>query len=253
MVYLSFDNLDWSLYVKSWLGKTDFQENHKEFILGLFNKTLEKAFAKKKKLYEPFPATLIQVATNMCSILQSIKPSMKLTEEEIVPKVLTVHYIYSMIWGLGGGISFVNNPEIQALIEESFPDFTFPRSECIFDHMINPETQQSFISWATKVPEFVFDKEAQFFDLLVPTIDTIKYSHIIELMIDIEKPIILTGESGVGKSVLIGKLLSDLKEKKSVSTIFLNFSAQTKAKEVQLAIENKLVKKGKTLFGARPR
>lgn len=63
----------------------------------------------------------------------------------------------------------------------------------------------------------------------------------------------MTGESGVGKSVLVGKLLSDLKERKSVSTIFLNFSAQTKAKEVQLAIEGKLVKKGKTLFGARPR
>ena len=51
--------------------------------------------------------------------------------------------------------------------------------------MINPETQQSFISWSTKVPEFAFDKDAQFFDLLVPTIDTIKYSTIIELMIDI--------------------------------------------------------------------
>ncbi len=29
MVYLSFDNLDWSLFVKSWLLKTDFKENHK--------------------------------------------------------------------------------------------------------------------------------------------------------------------------------------------------------------------------------
>jgi dynein heavy chain, axonemal len=73
--------------------------------------------------------------------------------------------------------------------------------------MIHPETQQSFISWTTKVPEFVFDKEAQFFDLQVPTIDTLKYSYIIELMIDIEKPIILTGESGVGKSVLVKSLL----------------------------------------------
>jgi len=80
MVYLSFDNLDWSLYVKSWLSKIDFKENHKEFIFNLFHKTLEKAFAKKKKLYEPFPTTLIQVATNMCSIFQSIKNSMKLEE-----------------------------------------------------------------------------------------------------------------------------------------------------------------------------
>jgi DNA replication protein DnaC len=55
-------------------------------------------------------------------------------------------------------------------------------------------------------------------------------------MSDIKKPVILTGESGVGKSVLVGSLLIALKERKSVSTIFLNFSAQTKAKEVQLAI-----------------
>ena len=57
-----------------------------------------------------------------------------------------------------------------------------------------------------------------------------------ELMLDIEKPMILTGESGVGKSVLVKSMLEILKEKKGVSTIFLNFSAQTKAKDVQLAI-----------------
>ena len=32
----------------------------------------------------------------------------------------------------------------------------------------------------------------------------------------------------------------------------MNFSAQTKPKETQLAIEGKLNKKGKSLFGARP-
>lgn len=86
------------------------------------------------------------------------------------------------------------------------------------------------MNWSTRIPEFVFDKEKSFHDLLVPTIDTIKYSNVIEQMIDIEKPTILTGDSGVGKSVLVANLLMDLKERKSVSTIFLNFSAQTKAK-----------------------
>lgn len=161
---------------------------------------------------------------------------MKLEVEELASKVITVHFIFAFIWGLGGGVSSDNNAQIQSAIEDTFTDFTFPRSECIFDHMINPDTQQSFLSWATKVPEFVFDKEVQFFDLLVPTIDTIKYSYVVELLLDIEKPVILTGESGVGKSVLIKNLLQNLKEKKGISTIFLNFSAQTKAKDVQLAI-----------------
>lgn len=39
-----------------------------------------------------------------------------------------MHYIFAVIWGLGGGVSNVNNPEIQAAIEETFNDFTFPRS-----------------------------------------------------------------------------------------------------------------------------
>ena len=77
--------------------------------MSLFQKTLEKAFKKKKNLYEPFPTTLIQVATNMCSLIKSMIPSMKLDDEETVNKVLTYHYIYSFIWGLGGGISFVHN------------------------------------------------------------------------------------------------------------------------------------------------
>lgn len=67
------------------------------------------------------------------------------------------------------------------------------------------------MNWSVRVPEFVFEKDAQFFDLLVPTIDTIKYCNIIEQMLDIEKPLILTGESGVGKSVLVSNLLTDLK------------------------------------------
>jgi dynein heavy chain len=64
----------------------------------------------------------------------------------------------------------------------------------------------------------------------VPTIDTVKYSFLIESMLDMERPIILTGDSGVGKSALVGNLLKELKETKRINTIALNFSAQTKAK-----------------------
>ena len=57
MVYLSFDNLPWQLYVKSWLQKINFTPQQQDILEGLFNKSLDKAFKKKKKLYEPFPTT----------------------------------------------------------------------------------------------------------------------------------------------------------------------------------------------------
>jgi dynein heavy chain len=53
----------------------------------------------------------------------------------------------------------------------------------------------------------VYNKETPFFQMLVPTIDTVKYSYLIESMLDMERPVILTGDSGVGKSALIGNLL----------------------------------------------
>lgn len=55
-------------------------------------------------------------------------PSMKLEDEEVATKVLTYHFIYAMIWSLGGGISFTHNAEIQNMIEDSFTDITFPRA-----------------------------------------------------------------------------------------------------------------------------
>jgi GTPase SAR1 family protein len=54
-------------------------------------------------------------------------------------------------------------------------------------------------------------------------------------MLEIRKPILLTGDSGVGKTSLASPFLSSKRES-NIVTIFLNFSAKTKPKETQLAI-----------------
>jgi len=91
-------------------------------------------------------------------------------------------------------------------IEDLF-DFNFPNADCIFDYLIDPDNPRNFLNWSTRVPEFTYNKETPFFQMLVPTIDTVKYSYLIESMLDMERPVILTGDSGVGKSALIGNLL----------------------------------------------
>lgn len=71
------------------------------------------------------------------------------------------------------------------------------------------------------------------------------------ILLEENKPVLFTGESGVGKTSLTVPYLFGLKEH-HVYSIFLNFSAKTKPKDTQFAIEVKLNKKGKTVFGARP-
>jgi len=82
-----------------------------------------------------------------------------------------------------------------------------------------------FKPWASKVPGFIYDKEASYFDLMVPTTDTYKHAYCLEVLLEIEKPIFFTGNSGVGKSVVIENLLQQLKDKGLIIPIVINMSA----------------------------
>lgn len=60
-----------------------------------------------------------------------------------------------------------------------------------------------------------------------------------------------TGETGVGKSVIIQKYIGQNKDVKQLSPITLNFSAQTDSYSTQQTIESNLFKKkGKQYLGA---
>lgn len=50
---------------------------------------------------------------------------------------------------------------------------------------------------------FEFSKELPFFDIMVETEMTYKHAYFLELLLSGGKPIFFTGETGVGKSVVI--------------------------------------------------
>ena len=86
---------------------------------------------------------------------------------------------------------------------------------------------------------------------MVPTLDTYRFAFLLEMLNTYSsKPIFFTGVLGVGKSVIIQSCLAEMKEPKGVQSINVNFSAQTTALRTQQAIEDKLEKKRRTLFGA---
>ena len=58
---------------------------------------------------------------------------------------------------------------------------------------------------------------------MVPTNDTTKHSYIMQKLVYNQKNLLLMGETGVGKSVIINDVLMSLEEKFVYTT--LNFSA----------------------------
>lgn len=73
----------------------------------------------------------------------------------------------------------------------------------MFDYYFDLKKDKVFKPWSNKVPQFVYDKDIPYFELLVPTVDTYRHSYCLELLLSKEKPLFFTGFTGVGKSVII--------------------------------------------------
>lgn len=86
--------------------------------------------------------------------------------------------------------------------------FKIPQGQTAFDYFFDMKKDKAFKPWAGKVPAFVYDKDLSYFDLIVPTQDTTKFTFLLEALLAIERPMFFTGASGVGKSAIIAKSLA---------------------------------------------
>ncbi|KAF4316938.1 hypothetical protein BBO99_00008166 [Phytophthora kernoviae] len=144
-----------------------------------------------------------------------------------------------------------------------FPDRTamlvFPDEGLVYDYRF--DTRRSiWINWmeASGASAFSIPRDAQFTQVLVPTIDSERNAWLLDTLLRHHFHVLCTGDTGTGKSVSIKKkLLSGLNEPagtsdappKFASSIFLNFSAQTSANQTQDLIEAKLDKRRKGVLG----
>jgi dynein heavy chain, axonemal len=81
----------------------------------------------------------------------------------------------------------------------------------------------------------------------VPTGDTVKYMFLLNTLIGHGFNALITGETGVGKSVIIKDFLNNASEE--IVSACVNFSGKTNSKNLQDAFEGNLQAKGKTLLG----
>ena len=85
--------------------------------------------------------------------------------------------------------------------------------------------------------------------MVVPTKDTVRFSYLLKTLVSINKPVFVTGPTGVGKTVIISDTLYYMKENDNVFPVFLTFSAQTSSIQTQNSIMSKLDSKRKDMVG----
>ena len=109
-----------------------------------------------------------------------------------------------------------------------------------------------FINWQTKLDHYDYVSGTPYFSIFVNTIDSLRYSFLLEALCSIQKNILVTGETGVGKSSIISNSIRKLLLTEEFSSILMNFSAQTNSEDTQRNLEAKLdKKKGKKVLGGK--
>ena len=60
------------------------------------------------------------------------------------------------------------------------------------------------------MPTFDYSSDKSFFELFVPTLETVKYEWMISNSVKVLNPIFLTGMTGTGKTMIVNNTLSSL-------------------------------------------
>lgn len=130
---------------------------------------------------------------------------------------------------------------------------SLPMTGLVFDYKYIKEGRGKWRLWTDDlldVPPIAKDLSVN--QIIVPTIETVRYFHLFKLLIRHHKPLLLVGPTGTGKSVYIMDFLLRRNDPETFKPLFVIFSAQTTAQQTQDIIMSKLDRRKKGLYGAPP-
>lgn len=98
-------------------------------------------------------------------------------------------------------------------------------SSTLYDNYFDLDSM-NFVLWERKVPEFVPPAVKKFSSILVPTVDTQRYSWLLSLVMQLKKPAMFVGDSGTAKTVTVFSHFKNLPMERYV-VLNINFSSRT--------------------------
>jgi dynein heavy chain len=260
MVYMDPASLGWWPYVCKWLRQLPeyIPAEAKEVLQMYFEQYIDKGlkFIRRncKEYIKSVDFNLVNSVCNLISTFINRKEEIDFKMEFKELKMLLSHaFLFSYVWGLGGNLADGNQDAFDGFVKELFevhplPEVQLPSSSMFYFYV--DIQKKLFMPWEDMVPTFSYSSDKPYFQMIVPTTDTVKYAYLLDALLANNFPTLFTGSTGVGKSIIVQDLLNRTSKPKGYMPITLNFSAQTNSLQTQQIIELKLEKKRKNILGA---
>ncbi|XP_053268003.1 dynein axonemal heavy chain 5 [Pleuronectes platessa] len=160
-------------------------------------------------------------------------------------------FMFVVMWSLGALLELDDRAKMEAFLKGHGSSLDLPHTQddqTIFEFTINEQGQWEH--WSNKVPEYVYPKDhvPDYSSILVPNVDNVRTDFLTQTIMKQRKAVLLIGEQGTAKSVMIkgytGKLDPELHLSKT-----LNFSSATLPGMFQRTIESYIDKRMGATYG----
>ncbi|KAG9480610.1 hypothetical protein GDO78_012200 [Eleutherodactylus coqui] len=255
MVYIDAEELKWMPYVQTWLAGLPPQltDEMKQYILDLFERYVENGLKfATRKCTQAIPQVDISKVTTLCCLLESLLlgkggPDLKM-EQSRLNSIVCQTFVFCYVWSVGGNLTENHWDAFDTFVRQQFednPEAKLPTSGDLWSFYMDYDTKR-LDPWERIIPSFKYNSNVPFFEMLVPTTDTVRYGYLMEKLLAVKRSVLFTGTTGVGKVGLLNRIQEDA----GYVSLYINFSAQTSSVRTQEIIESKLEKKRKTILGA---
>ncbi|KAJ3073482.1 Dynein heavy chain 1, axonemal [Podochytrium sp. JEL0797] len=169
----------------------------------------------------------------------------------VFAQVLESLFLFSVVWSIGATSDADGHKKFEGWFRDKMksrpPKIPFPETGSVYDFNFDQE-QKEWASWMEFAPELVVPQKGSSQDVIVPTMDTIRNTYILHILLHNGCHALCTGPTGTGKSVTItDKLMKGMDP--SFTPLIFSFSARTGANQTQDLIDSKMEKRRKGVFG----
>ncbi|XP_028992315.1 dynein axonemal heavy chain 2 isoform X2 [Betta splendens] len=246
MVYNDYTDLGWKPFVQSWLDRRNKAEV--EHLKCVIEKYVESTLNfKKNNCKELIPITELNGVTSLCRLYDSLATSsngVNISDTENLGRMVELWFIFSLIWSICASVDEDGRKKIDNFLREM--EGTFPVKDTVYEYFVDTKNR-NWTSFDDKLPKgWRYNTSAPFYNIIVPTVDTVRYNFLVQTLVLAQYPVLLTGPVGTGKTLVAQSVLQGLDSKWTALTI--NISSQTTSNNIQAIVESQIEKRTKNVF-----
>ncbi|XP_064453637.1 dynein axonemal heavy chain 8 [Mirounga angustirostris] len=251
MVYISSSALSWRAILQAWLKKRTAQEA--TVFLTLYDKIFEDTYTYMKLNLNPKMQLLeCNYIMQSLNLLEGLIPS---KEEGGVSCVEHLHklFVFGLMWSLGALLELESREKLEAFIRNhesklDLPEIPKGTSQTMYEFYVTD--YGDWEHWNKKLQPYYYptDSIPEYSSILVPNVDNVRTNFLIDTIAKQQKAVLLTGEQGTAKTVMVKAYLKKYDPEVQLSKS-LNFSSATEPIMFQRTMESYVDKRMGSTYG----